>query len=89
MTHESLAAQFASIGAPSIMDKHIDPRIVNRRIRIQDLEALLIRNGWMLERNSQQFIRIVPLRERVAPKMRVITKSDHAAQYGSRPGRWA
>jgi hypothetical protein len=89
MTHSDLQAQFTEIGAPEILERHIDPRIVNRRIRLQDLEALLIRNGWMLERNSQQFIRIVPLRERVAPKMRVVTRSDVAAVYGSRPGRWA
>lgn len=89
MTHASLQAQFASIGAPSIMDKHVDPRTVARRINLLELDSTLRKSGWMLERDSQQFIRIVPLRERVAPKMRVITKSDHAAQWGSRPGRWA
>jgi hypothetical protein len=89
MTHESLKAQFTEIGISDILDKHVNPVLVARRIRLQDLEALLIRNGWMLERNSQQFIRIVPLRERVAPKLRVVTRSDVAAVYGSRPGRWA
>jgi hypothetical protein len=86
-THPAeLTATLARMGLADALDGYIAPKRV-RRWGFLSVERFAASHGYAFERrggNLYGALRLVPAVAAPAPKMRVITRSDHAAVHGSR-----
>ena len=88
MQHTSeVSTLLEQINASDALTDYIDPKRLTRRVSFIDLELFLAKHGYKIERrdgNVYGFMMIVPAAPVAAPTLRLITRSDHAAVFGSR-----
>ncbi len=88
MQHTSeVSTLLEQINASDALTDYIDPKRLTRRVSFIDLELFLAEHGYKIERqdgNVYGFMMIVKTDPQAMPAFRLITRSDHAAVYGSR-----
>jgi hypothetical protein len=75
----------AQIGVPEMLETYVPRQHVTRRVSWAQFERFVQSHGYEVKRENGNIygkLMLVPTSSVVAPVMRLITRSDHAAVYG-------
>ncbi len=75
------------LGLADLLNDYVDRSRVHAVVNVSSLEIAVQRWGYRIEREDANVygrLRLVPAPTTPAPVMRLVTRSDHAAVYGSR-----